>query len=1025
MFALEPFDNQSVDVDVWGSPLHGLYEFVYGDPLAVENLFIPDDRSGVTTFVGTPAVFKSRSVENWMSTPEARLIDTGATFERDNLLEDFDETNGNEWRAVGITNAGFHWTRLNQAGGTWVYTDPNKDRWTIAPIFTFFKPNRIIGRLETAPFGTFKYPNEFWGIDDEPDDDFPSYTFEIDGPAGIVDTGDLLTSPYLLDITNDGTQGLLALGQPPQRLYNNFVQGNFSAAINFKKSGANVMDGAFNHHEIHAIYLFTLSGIPNDPDNPFVVDFSIFKDQAAASGTKESEQNDEVSFRVWSAYYAAEGGNPFSRPFLTTVPPGSTEEEVSAYLPHITIGTFTVEELDFCGWSRRDCEDNNHLADDPFNPTATKWIQHTGNPDQNFEAWEASFEYKLPPDFLEDSVQYNGFLFLVSEAHTSDPLFQPGVGGSWQVKWDVQFDAAEMAIGDIPLWTAETTYSSFDAVHDGAANYYIAMGTHESDDSEESINEPGVGSDWPNFWNGPFSVALTDFWVDDKVFSEGWIIRNEYTEDAFSDDAILDVNTATFLCIRSHLSTPDNDPGNGDDWRIYWEKANEAPASFVPEWVPPIEYEFGDEVDNLGGGGDDLRYIAAIDHVATDTNRPPSGNWVEKPTQPVFCPALLANSIGGTSYHLGRGGSFAPSQPGQGRGVTGHKAENLDIDYDIRDIYAWAHFRDDNTIKEYTVDVRYRQTKRDLDIDMCWQAPGRRDDAFNQPQNMEDDDVVVYSGRINRGPSTVDEILTYKFRTDGVERHEITLTAEAQSSGEDIWTENFSTYPIVWSPSSTRTLEVQLEGVSYASINESFSAANENDPPGSFNKQDWGPNGFNQDFCSGITFEFIDNPYLEPYQTQFENALGNSSFPGPKLTTLFGNTVTLEPIDPNFDDQFDSRPQRTQDQKDVGDPVPTILFTVYSQKLVGMLVAGRKNHQSGVDGQYDNILEPSDFEWQQFGVFAPDAEASNKLNLKVRSPTVGVVQWLKDGLYGDDISCSYDPFTHAIERNNQYKVVWL
>lgn len=1038
MFPFVPIDQESVRYDAWGSPLHGLYEFFYGDPLADEFNFIPNDRSHVVTNVGAPPMQVLRSVEHWMSTPQARIVDTGSTFVRDPNLSDFDEAHANEWRDKAIVNGSRFYSRLNTGAAAWVYTDANGTRWAINAFFSFFKPNRIIGRVETTPFGQFKYPNAFWNIDDEPDDDFPAFAFEIDGAAGMVDSTGITTQPYLLDITNDGKKALIAVGRSHFPLYNFFVQGDFGNPNNFRKSAANIMEGAINPPELWAIYLFELSGIPNDPDDPFVVDFSVYKDQETATGTVENDLDQEVSFRVWSAYYSTLGGGGFTRPFLTAVPPGSGEADVGATLPHIGLSSIDAKDiLPFCGWTREDCEGGNHVQDDPFNPTATKWIKHTGNPDQGFSIWEESQEYVLAPAFLNDALQYNGFFFTVAEAHTTDPLFQPGVGPSWQDKWDVQFDDPEMAIGDIPLWAEDTTYASFDAVHDGAANYYISKGAQISFDGgppggedEENFNEPGTGSASENFWDGPFSVLLTDFWVEDKVISNGWVIKNAYTEPAFSGEADLDVNTATFRCIRSHNSTPENEPGHGATWRIYWEKANDAPAAFHPEWVPPIEYEIGNQVDNTGVGGDDLRYIAVIAHVATASNRPPGVNWVEALSQPVFCPFLLPNSIGGVAYHLGRGGSDAPSQPGQGRGLTGHKAADLDMDLHVKDIYVWAQFRDDDTIKEYTVDVQYEQTKRDLNIDFCWSAPGRTNPPAadpGQPLAMLSDDAAEYSGELRRGPSTVDEKLTYKFNVDGAERQEILITSAATASGEDIWTENFSTYPLTWEPSSNRSLIVFLEGVEYANINDNFSIADENDPPGSFQKQDWGPNGFNQDFCAGVTFQYIDHPYMERFQDRFRNAFNSTftAFPGPKLTTLFGGTVTLAPISPFTDDQFDFRPQRTQEQKDIGNPVPSIFTVAYSNKLIGPLVMGRKNHETGVDAQYENALEPSDFPWQQFGLYAPEAEFTDKVTLTERSPTIGIVAWLKLADYGDDVSCAYDPFSKTIERNNQYKVVYL
>jgi len=1044
MFAFEPAEQQSIKYGAWGNPLHGLYKFYYGDPRAKQIAIIPDDRSHVVTFVGTPPMQVLRSVDNWMNTPEARLVDTGAMFTRDSTLVDFDEARANEWRDKGIVNNGRWWTKNNPAFARWVYTAPDGSRWSITTDFNYFEPNRVLGVITAQLFGKFKFSNEFWGIDDEPDETFPTFTYEIDGSAGVVDKTGVAPTTYRMDISNDGTKALYALGRAPAPLYRNFNQSSFADANNFRKSGANVMDAVINHHEIWAIYLLELSGTPNNPDDPFVVDLSIYKDQETAVGTVENDQNDEVSFRVASAYYAVTTlDSVFTRPGGSFLSPGIglTEASVGPILLHITqilppLGMTPEELVTACGWTREGATSFgacvggqviNHVDDDPFNPTATKWIKHTGDPDPSLGGtvtdWEASVEYVVPPTFPFNTAQYNGFKFEVTVAHQTNAVFQPGVGASWQQNWEVLFDDAAMDIGDIPDWDNEIDYVAFDAIIDSHSDYYISKGKHTSDVAgDDPINEPEHGSSWENFWDGPFLVAVEDFWVPDRLFFEGWIIRNEYTEPAFSGNPILDINAATFRCIRSHESSAVSEPGNGASWRLFWEKANVEPTGFEDQWMPPVEYEVADIVNNVSGDG--KRYTAVLPHTATTANQPPNAFWVETPEQPFDCPDF-DDEIGDTSYHLGN-----IDQVGFDRGTPGHKASNVDIDYHVKDIYAWAHFRDDNTIKEYTVDVRYEQTKRDLDIDLCWAAPGRVTFPTDQPTPMEPDNVAVYSGRLSRGPSTVDEKLTYRFKTDGIERHEITIIANATASGEDLWTENYSTYPLTWDPSSNRTLQVFLEGTQYVDINDNFSKfdfGNTDFPVGSFRKQDWGGDGRRNDFAGGITFEFISTPYLQPILDRFDIAFGPSkAFPGPTLISLLGSTVFLDPIDSDFDDQFSSRPQRTQRQKDVGDPVPTVAFVVYSEKLVGPMVLGRKTHNGAFsDGQYDSVLEPNDFPWQQFGLFAPDAELPGKVTLTQRSPTVGAVLWLQNANYGDDISCAYDPFTHTIERNNQYPVVYI
>lgn len=1022
-----PVDQQTVDVDVWGSPLHGLYEFIYGDPVAEDNNLIPADRSGVITNVGAPPIRLPRFHTNWFSDANARTVDTGATFVRETTLEDYDKDLANEWRDTAILNGTRFYSRLNSgnANTQWVYVAPDKTIWSVGFNFSFFPPNRIHGSASIKRYGVFRFPNEIYNKFDEPIDEFPTMSYEIDVTGGITNSDHLPGSfifPQIMDVNNVGSKALISLGVISTNIYNLFNHVNLGAAGNIRKSAANIDDD----NRIYVVYMLELSGTPFDDDDPFAIDISVWRDQDEVAGTIVNDQDDTEGFQVWSAGYVTNGLQTpqFSRPDLIAQPAATGEPDVGLALVFTLLGSPPEDDLLFCGWQALFCDGSSAIVRlQSIGMATSRWWIFQGNPDQDLSGqvdWEASPEYEI-----DDRLQFNGFRFKALVEHVSDSVTQPGVGGAWQTNWLAEFKDPIHDVGDINIWGTGTSYSTFDAVFEGLADYYIAKGLHTSWDGtaeQENFNQPGVGSAWENFWDGPFSISLVDFWVDDKVFAEGWIIRHEYTEPAFSAQPVLDVNTARFECIRNHNSSPDNEPGSGANWRTYWTKAVE-PVGSADLWGPPIIYGVGQIVKVEF---DPTRYAAIIEHTSIASTQPPSFNWTAVTDETDCAFSGLVNALNEVAYHVN------------------HFASNVDIDYQIDDILAWAHFRDDDTIKVYEVDVRYEQTKRDQDISFCWSTsnPIQPTDPFAPPPDdkalsMNVGDAEVFSGNLNRGESTVDEKITWQFKTDGSQRHEIQMTAAAKSTGEDIWTENYSTYPLTWSPSSNRQLKVVVEGVTTVDLNENFNAGSVAPADADFHgkssflqlKDVLVPPGrvaFN-DFCSGKTFQWIDQPYFRGILFRFRNAFEDmGEHAGPDLVNLPGGVVPLEPISIITDQQFSFRPQRTAEQIELGNPTPTISFVVYSSKLVGPMLYGRKRHTGLADDQqYQNILEPNDFNWRQYGVFAPDAESAGLVTLTARSPTIGLIPWLQLADYGDDVSSAYDPFSKAITRNSQYKVAYL
>lgn len=1013
-----PVDQQTVDVDVWGSPLHGLYEFIYGDPVAEDVNLIPADRSGVITNVGAPPIRLSRFHTHWFSTANARIFDTGAEFVRETTLEDYDNDLANEWRSKAILNGTKFYSRLNSATTQWVYVAPDKTIWNIGFTFSFFPPDRIHGFAAIQRYGVFRFPNEIYNKFDEPIDEFPTMSYEIDVVGGITNPDHLPSGvvPQIMDVNNVGSKALVSLGFISTSIYNLFNHANLGAAANIRKSAANINDD----NRIYATYLLELSGTPLDDGDPFGISLTVFRDQDEVAGTIVNDQDDVDGFRVWSAGYVTNGFSGFSRPDVAFQPAASGEPDVGLALVFTLLDNPPADELNFCGWEALFCDDQSAIVRLQSRGMATsQWWIFQGNPDQDLPGqvdWEASPEYEI-----DDLLQYNGFRFKALVEHVADPTTQPGVGIGWQNNWLVEFGDPVVDIGDIPAWGTGTVYDTFSAVFEGLADYYISKGLHTSWDGtpeQENFNQPGVGSAWENFWDGPFSISLVDFWIDDKVFAEGWVIRHEYTEPAFSAAATLDVNTARFECIRNHNSSPDNEPGSGPNWRTYWIKAVE-PVGNADLWGPPIEYA---KATLVKVEGDPTRYTAIFAHTSLEDTKPPSFNWEPVSSETSCAFSGLVNALNEVAYHVQ------------------HFASDQDIDIQIDDILAWAHFRDDDTIKVYEVDVRYERTKRDKDISFCWSTSNPIQPvppSLDKANAMSPSDVEVFTGTLNRGPSTVDEKITWQFKTDGSQRHEIQMTAAATATGEDIWTENFSTYPLTWMPSSNRQLKVVVEGVTTVNLNENFGIGDVFPADAGFRqKSNWiqltnivTPPGRQQhnDFCSGKTFKDIDVPYFNSILLKFRSAIsGKEEHAGPDLINLQGGVAPLEPISIITDQQFSFRPQRTQEQKDLGIPTPSIAVVIYSKKLVGPLLYGLKVHTGLADDQqYQNILEPNDFPWRQYGVFAPDAENAGLVTLTQRSPTIGLIPWLQIADYGDDVSCAYDPFDKTITRNSQYKVAYL
>lgn len=1024
MFPFVPVDSQTGAVDVFGNPVHGLYEFIYGDPVAEETGgIIPGDgleRSAVITNV-LDETSNPKSVPrnhlSWSSTAGARIYDTGASFTRDPALLDYDNNSVNEWRNIAIINDNDIYDRRNQVPNFfgWLYAAPDGTTWSIdiaggVGTFKVFHPDRVLMVASVRRYGLMKFSNAFWGILDEPDEEFNANTdtfYTAQGAAGLTDFDSLVDDTgFFMDANKDGSQALIGVGKQNDPVYNTFNHVVLGAGDNLRKSAGNIGRTFGNLGvEISIVYLVTLTGTPGID---FAISIAIHRDQAACAGTVVTNKNEQrPAATIWGGGYGGTGGTSmFSRPNL--ISPGS-------FLPTFIFSTQLGSSADphpanarICGWERLDCTGLSLLdkgLGDSGEDTFRWWIndQTEAEVQPIGVVWEASKEYSVG-----ENVGYNSFVFTSTFMGTTDALFEPGVSVLWPERWEIEHDAEEHDITDAPRWAEGTSYSTFDVVHDGAANYYISKGLHTSftdgaDPIEEDFSQPGVGSVWPRFWEGPFNILLSGaVWLPDKVMVKDWVIPQSYTEEAF--EAAKTIDNATWRVTRTHVSDTTNKPGSGANWQQFWEQA--LTNLTAGPWVPPVRY--GEGVNRVNVGFDPQNvYVAVLPHTATAANKPPSASWTEDETI-IDCTDPLDNPFGSVSlasYH-----------------VDGARLVTQSMDFKIDGIFGWAHFKDSGAIKNYTVDVRYTRELVDDEFTACW-------DDNDNPMFPAGEGGGVWDGSITRGPASCTETLFWEFNVDGSREQEVFLRATATANGSDVWSENFeSIIGNGWTASGDYTLEVFNDGLLHSSISETVTQANA--PPGSTipayrdtllnAKGQWQTN----DYVNGWTFRFIENPYFDNTRIKFENAV-DLDLPGAGLLHFRHGGVLLDAISGSTDAQFSSRPTATADQKALGEPSPSIYFVVYSPKLVGPLVIGHKSHASGTDAQYRSTAEPVDFPWVQYGVYGPDAESPSIIRLTGRSPLVGIVNWLQNADYGDDISCAYDPVTQKITRNNQYKVVYI
>lgn len=117
--------------------------------------------------------------------------------------------------------------------------------------------------------------------------------------------------------------------------------------------------------------------------------------------------------------------------------------------------------------------------------------------------------------YVVDKVVYDaGSSYICTQAHTANAGNRPGSGGSWPSYWDLvalrgdtgaqgpqgnQGPAGNDGATGLVWrgnWTSPETFNSRDAVYHNGASFYALMGHSTAPD-----NEPGVGSNWEDYWD--------------------------------------------------------------------------------------------------------------------------------------------------------------------------------------------------------------------------------------------------------------------------------------------------------------------------------------------------------------------------------------------------------------------------------------------------------------------------------------------------------------------------------------------
>jgi hypothetical protein len=154
-----------------------------------------------------------------------------------------------------------------------------------------------------------------------------------------------------------------------------------------------------------------------------------------------------------------------------------------------------------------------------------------------------------------------GFTSFDSSDEDATNYDQPNVGENFEAFWDGPFNVllnpvwiADKAI--LQGWIIESTYTDPAIPTDGTITLarWECIRSHVSVDGPDG-NKPGVGSDWPNYWEKAFSTTTLTLWEEPTAYVIGSKVN-----------FFFDGENRQWEAAEDHSATAANAPGLGAEW---------------------------------------------------------------------------------------------------------------------------------------------------------------------------------------------------------------------------------------------------------------------------------------------------------------------------------------------------------------------------------------------------------------------------------------------------------------------------
>ena len=283
--------------------------------------------------------------------------------------------------------------------------------------------------------------------------------------------------------------------------------------------------------------------------------------------------------------------------------------------------------------------------------TSTTDLNETINDElSNWDTFGTGFEYKgewnvVTQYYINDLVKYGAQNFVCTVAHLSANTFSNGLESNIS-NWELYSTGVEFK-GE---WTVNTKYKITDLVKYGSTIYYC---------NSYHVSSAEFGADtekWQSFVEGitfeSYWTSTTDYQQGDIViwggyqyiakrqnlntvptssdddwtlFSKGLALRGEYGTDSSNFYKTGEVVTVGALSYVAKQDNTDFEPGETNDWDLYWDKLVEG-FNWRGEWIDDAYYLQGDVVRY-----NNTAYVCLESHVSegddysTETKIPPGG----------------------------------------------------------------------------------------------------------------------------------------------------------------------------------------------------------------------------------------------------------------------------------------------------------------------------------------------------------------------------------------------------------------